>query len=335
VTFLFSVFFFFFFSSLSSTLPSQLRPIVSTSNSSVSSLSSSSAAFLLLSRRHLPFSLRLLPLLPLFLLLSSLSLSSPFIMAVTFTGAVPVPAAQSAGFSVLVTGAGRGIGRELVVQYAKAHADNVVIAGVRDPTAPTVRSLSAYPNIHVVQLDVSAEESIQSSVKEVQRLLPSGGLDVLINNAAIIGEAEAANPVKVTAQQFNAVFQTNVTGVLLTTQAYLPLLRKSTVGAKVINVSSSLGSNQYANIFGYPTVSYGLSKAALNYLTTAFRYAEPTITFLSIHPGWVQTEMGNSVGEAPTLIPESVQAVRYYIGQKSLQNTGEYLDTMTGNLIAY
>jgi NAD(P)-dependent dehydrogenase (short-subunit alcohol dehydrogenase family) len=254
-------------------------------------------------------------------------------MAVTFTGAVPVPTAQSAALTVLVTGAGRGIGAELVVQYAKAHKDNVVIAGVRDPSATSNLSFSAYPNVHTVQLDVSSEQSIRASVAEVERYITR--LDVLINNAAIIGDASAASPVKVTAQQFESVFSTNVTGVLLTTQAYLPLLRKSTVGAKVANISSSLGSNQYANLFGYPTVSYGLSKAALNYLTTAFRYAEPTITFLAIHPGWVQTDMGNSVGSAPTLIPQSVQAVRYYIGEKGIQNTGEYLDTMTGNLIAY
>ena len=54
-------------------------------------------------------------------------------------------------------------------------------------------------------------------------------------------------------------------------------------------MSSALGSNAFANAFGAPTVSYGLSKAALNYLNTAFRYAEPNVTFLSIHPGWVAT----------------------------------------------
>jgi len=252
----------------------------------------------------------------------------------TFTGAVPIPAPQSTPLSVVITGASRGIGYELVVQYAKAHQGNVVIAGVRDPSQAALKSLSAYPNVHLVQLDVASESSIRASVSEVERY--TSHLDVLVNNAGIYGDLEAGDPTRVTAQQFTSVFTTNVTGVLLTTQAYLPLLRKSSVGAKVINVSSGLGSNVYANAFGAPTTSYGLSKAALNYLTTAFRYAEPTITFIAIHPGWVATDMGKASGGAPpTNTADSVQAIRFYIQEKGIQSTGQFLDTMTGQIIPY
>ena len=145
----------------------------------------------------------------------------------------------------------------------------------------------------------------------------------------------AADATTVTSAQFNEVFATNVTGVLLTTQAYLPLLRKSS-NPKVINVSSALGSNIYANAFGKPTTSYGLSKAALNYLNTAFRYAEPKVAFISIHPGWVATDMGKAAGGAPpTSTPDSVQALRFYIAEKGIANTGEFVDMMTGNAVPF
>ena len=216
-------------------------------------------------------------------------------MSVTFTGAVPVPKAQTSPLSVVITGAARGIGYELVVQYAQAHKDNIVFAGVRDTAGATLKPLSAYPNVHVVHLDVTDEASVRASAKEVERFTPH--VDLLINNAGIFGPLEASDPLKTTVAQLESVFHTNVSGVLLTTQIYLPLLRKSVI-AKVANISSSLGSNAYANHFG-PVTAYGLSKAALNYLTTVFRYAEPKVTFLSIHPGWVQTDMGSSVGSPP------------------------------------
>jgi NAD(P)-dependent dehydrogenase (short-subunit alcohol dehydrogenase family) len=254
-------------------------------------------------------------------------------MSLTFSGPVPVPEPQTSPLSILITGASRGLGYEAVVQYAKAHKDNVVIAGVRDTSSAALKALSAYPNVHVVQLDVSKEDSIRASVKETSRYVKA--VDVLINNAGIYGALEAGDPVKVTSAQFQEVFTSNVLGPLLTTQAYLPLLRLSSA-PKVVSVSSALGSNAFANAFGAPTVSYGLSKAALNYLNTAFRYAEPNVTFLSIHPGWVATDMGKASGGAPpTTTPDSVQAIRYYIAEKTIKNTGEFLDCMTGNTIPY
>ena len=192
-------------------------------------------------------------------------------MSITFTGPVPVPVPQSSGLSVLITGASRGIGFELVQQYAAAHSDNVVVAAARDPSTATALTsfASSHPNVHVVALDVTKEASVKASVAHVQRVTKR--LDVLINNAGYYGEPEAGDTVTVTAEQLRAVFEVNVVGQLLVTQAYLPLLRQSTVGGKVINVSSALGSHTYAAVFGKPTVSYGLSKAALNFLTTVFR----------------------------------------------------------------
>ena len=254
-------------------------------------------------------------------------------MALTFSGAVPVPAAQAAGLTVLVTGAARGIGFELVQQYARAHADNVVIAGVRTASAAVVKRFSGLPNVHVVQLDVASESSIRASVAEVSRRVQR--LDLLFNNAAIVGEPEGRDPTSAPAAVFTSVFNTNVTGVLLTTQAYLPLLRQSP-NPKVVNVGSGLGSHQLANAMGSVFVSYGVSKAALNYLTTCFRYAEPKVTFVCISPGWVATDMGNEGGRtAPTQTADAVQAIRYYAAEKGISNSGEFFDVITGQQVPF
>jgi NAD(P)-dependent dehydrogenase (short-subunit alcohol dehydrogenase family) len=251
----------------------------------------------------------------------------------SMVGPVPVPKPQTTPLTVVITGASRGLGYELVVQYATAHKDNVIIAGVRNPSAEALKPFSAHSNIHIVHLDVADESSIRASVKEVERF--TDHVDVLINNAGIFGGAEGVDPTTATAAQLVEVFNVNVVGVVLTTQAYLPLLRKSSA-PKVINVSSGMGSNELVNVLGRPVLAYGMSKAALNYATSAFRYAEPKVTFLAISPGWVETDMGKANGGKPPVSPsDSIKAIRYYIGEKTAANSGEFFDVMSGKLIAY
>ena len=256
-------------------------------------------------------------------------------MSLAFRGPVPVPAAQTSPLRVLITGASRGIGFELVRQYVDAHADNVVFAAVRDPQSVTSAAVVAiaakHPNVHVIPLDVSKEESIRESLSFVTPL--TDRLDVVYNNAGIAGESD---PLKVSTEQLTTVFQTNVAGALTVVQTFLPLLRQSAVGAKVIQVSSGLGSNQNANILGIPIAAYGISKAALNYLNTVLSHAITDVTFLSISPGWVETDMGKAGGRAPpTKLKDSVQAIRYYTALKGIKNTGEFFDVMSGEKIPY
>lgn len=256
-------------------------------------------------------------------------------MSTHFTGPVPIPPTQAAPLRVLVTGASRGIGFEIVKQYSQAHADNVVFAAVRDPKGPTSKALAAFAvehsNVHIVPMDMDNEDNIRQSLSSVTSVTEY--LDVLINNAAQSGEGD---PLKVTKQQLTALFHTNVAGPITTIQTYLPLLRKSTQGAKVINVSSGLGSNQLAFIQGSPFISYGITKAALNYTNTVFRHTVPDVTFLAISPGWVETDMGSAGGyKPPTDVKDSVQAIRYYIATKSLANSGDFLDIMTGNIVPF
>ena len=259
-------------------------------------------------------------------------------MAFTFSGPVPVPTAPVA-LTVLVTGASRGLGLELVRQYAAARQDNTVFAAVRsvekaaESTSLLGAVAAAHANVHIVPLDVADEDSIRSSVQHVSRV--TSQLDVLINNAAIVGEPTARDVLALTASQLAAVFNTNTAGPLLVTQCYLPLLLRSSQTAKVMNVSSAAGSNALLGSYGTPNCSYGLSKAALVYLTGVFRCVVPTVTFLAVSPGWVDTDLGSSRGKAPTSVSDAVQAIRYYIEVKGVESSGQFFDIMTGQSIAY
>jgi NAD(P)-dependent dehydrogenase (short-subunit alcohol dehydrogenase family) len=258
-------------------------------------------------------------------------------MSLTFAGPVPIPAAQTKSLNVLITGASRGLGYGLVQQYAAAHAGNHVFAGVRSVSGQTTAALTAFakshPNVHIIPLDVSNDQSITGSVKYVSDIVDH--LDVIINNAGILGEVD---PLKATSKDLVSTFSTNVVGPLLVVQSYLSLLQASGEG-KVINVSTALGSNQYVWAFQSPLTSYGTSKEALNYLNNLLSHAIPNILFLAIHPGWVDTDMGGAAAEGtkpPTTIQDSVQAIRYYTAEKNAKaNNGEYLDITNGQIIAY
>ena len=254
----------------------------------------------------------------------------------TFTP--PQPEAQSSPLSILITGTARGIGLELVRQYAAAHPSNVVVAAARAPS-PALQALAAqHSNVHVVVMDVSDEASITASVAKVSAITPH--LDLLYNNAGIHGPEEARDPLKASKAQLTEVFDTNVCGVVLVTRAYLPLLEKAD-SPKVVNVSSTMASNvtavQAGQHYKYVSLTYGMSKAALNYATTAFRMAVPKVTFLAIHPGWVDTDMGSggALGKAPDVVEDAVQAIRYHIAQKKLENSGDFFDVTTGNILPY
>jgi NAD(P)-dependent dehydrogenase (short-subunit alcohol dehydrogenase family) len=254
-------------------------------------------------------------------------------MSATFPGAVPLPKPQTIPLTILITGGGRGLGCVLVQQYANAHKDNVILAAVRNPN--TARHLSDFAalhaNVHIVPMDVADEDSVRASVASVSKV--TDHLDLLINNAVIIGAADALT---VNREMFNDVLNTNVAGVLSTIQAYLPYLRRSTSSPKVINISAAGGSNVFANRAGPTWFSYGVSKAALNYLTSCIRLQVPDVTFLALHPGWVNTEGGASTGGVPPTAPsDSVQALRYYIAEKGKEHSGEFIDVCTGEIVPY
>jgi NAD(P)-dependent dehydrogenase (short-subunit alcohol dehydrogenase family) len=177
----------------------------------------------------------------------------------------------------LVTGANKGIGREIAAQLAALGA--TVLVAARDPgrLKEAVAGLrAAGGDVHPVALDVTDPASVTAAAAEVERGF--GRLDVLVNNAGISGGRAAQVPGSVDLDVVASVFATNVLGVIAVTEAMLPLLRRS-AAARIVNLSSSVGSlarmsdpgHYFARMPG--AVAYAPSKAALNQITVQYAKA--------------------------------------------------------------
>jgi NAD(P)-dependent dehydrogenase (short-subunit alcohol dehydrogenase family) len=125
-----------------------------------------------------------------------------------------------------------------------------------------------------------------------------GRLDILINNAGMMADdmskGTSAQPLEV----WRRTFETNLFGLIATTNAFLPLLHKSEAG-RIVNLSSILGSITYHATPGSPTYdfiapAYNVSKAAVNAFTVhlAYELKDSKIKVNAAHPGWVKTELG-------------------------------------------
>ena len=194
----------------------------------------------------------------------------------------------------LVTGANRGLGLELTRQLLAAGSR--VIAACRHPGKATALNTLAgeYPGrLHVLPLDVAEPKTHAELARELPLVLgDEGRLDLLVNNAGVLHSGERFG--HLTATNLDDSFRTNAAGPLLLTQALAPLLAD---GAKVVNLSSRLGSVGLTTRFGTP--SYNISKAALNMATAlmARALADRGIAVIALSPGWVRTDMGGADAE--------------------------------------
>ena len=221
-------------------------------------------------------------------------------------------AAQESGMTVLVTGANRGIGLELVQQMQAAGYN--VIGTARKPAE--AKELNA-SGARVLQLDVSDS----ASVAALAASLKGEAIDVLINNAGIKGHT-ASSFEETDFDQIAQTFDVNTLGPMRVTQALLPNVLASK-GKIIVQMSSTLGSitNNRGGYHGYRA-----SKAALNMFNSslALELAERGVTAIVIHPGWVQTRLGGA--SAPITTQESVAGMLSVIRGLSTKDNGRFLD---------
>ncbi|MFJ5779224.1 SDR family NAD(P)-dependent oxidoreductase [Streptomyces sp. NPDC093094] len=192
----------------------------------------------------------------------------------------------------VVTGANRGIGREVVRQLAGRGYR--VVLGSRDLAKgrkAAARADRGGERVTAVQLDVADEASVTAMAEWVTREL--GRADVVVNNAAILYDTWAQARTADLAEVQRAL-ETNLFGAWRVTQALLPLLERSP-HPRVVNVSSEGGS--LASMSG-GTPAYSVSKAALNALTLllAGELRGRRVLVNAICPGWVATDMGGPGG---------------------------------------
>jgi len=237
--------------------------------------------------------------------------------------------------TIVVTGANRGLGLEFVEQLS-LQKDNIVFATARSAKDATKLNDLAKQrgNITVVELDVNSVPSIEALVSAVSS--KSDHVNLLINNAGIYGSPEGT-AVTATQEDLRSVLDTNTIAPVLTTQRFLPLLKKAKSAdssAIVVFISSLIGSHSFdAAKYGFKGIQYSVSKAALNMVNTEFARQVEDVQFLSLHPGHVQTDMGGA--SAPMEKNTSINAMLSTIAKEAeSKQTGRFLN-YDGEVIAY
>jgi NAD(P)-dependent dehydrogenase (short-subunit alcohol dehydrogenase family) len=166
----------------------------------------------------------------------------------------------------LVTGANKGIGKEIARQLAAAGL--TVYVGSRDAARGERAVEEIGGDARPLVLDVTHAASIADAAHQV------GALDILVNNAGISGDDET--PDREDVDTFRLIYETNVFGVVAVTNGFLPALRRS-AHPRIVNISSGTGSLTWATGPQFPHrggyAAYRSSKAALNALTVYYAHA--------------------------------------------------------------
>jgi len=231
--------------------------------------------------------------------------------------------------SVLVTGANRGIGLELVKQLCSFGPNRIsyILATARKPEEATQLNALAshHENLSVLKLDVKNYNQYDEFYNHVSSIVGDKGLNWLINNAGILIRADFDS---VTPEQMIENFEVNAVTPLILSRKLLPLLKLSASQNKartqIINISSKIASiddNKSGNHYAYRT-----SKTALNQVSRSMSMdlKKDNIHVSMVHPGWVQTDMGGP--NALITTEKSATSMLDFLMDENKQLTGRFFN---------
>ena len=236
----------------------------------------------------------------------------------------------------MVTGASRGIGREIALRFAKAGYDAAIVysSDASKDKADEVASLisSCGSKALALKCDVSKSDEVNAMVASV--LDAFGKIDVLVNNAGITRDGLL---MRMTDQQIDAVLDANLKGVLYVIRACLPAMMKARSG-RIVNLSSIVG------LHGNPgQANYSASKAGIIGVTKSIakEVASRNILVNAVAPGAIDTDMFASLGDKireaivgtiplgrPGTAAEVAEAVLFLAGQTYI--TGQVIQVDGG-----
>lgn len=231
--------------------------------------------------------------------------------------------------TAMVTGADHGLGLALVKELLEE--DVTVFAGQFCQEEGGLDSLAGQygERLKIVSLDIGSTDSVRAAAAVIAS--QTERLDLLINNAGILGDIDSTIYDELDYDEMLRVFNVNSLGPLRMIQFLLPLLLQSE--AKFIaNISSeagSIGQNWRSSWFAYT-----MSKAALNMESNVVHAAlkESGAQVLLIHPGWMQTYMRGSLDIQAELTPEEsaakiIQLILERVGRRGeMRKEPEYID---------
>ncbi|GGJ38873.1 SDR family NAD(P)-dependent oxidoreductase [Streptomyces brasiliensis] len=219
-----------------------------------------------------------------------------------------------------ITGASKGLGHETARRLIEL--GHTVLVGARDPErgAAAAATLGA----RFVTIDVTDDASVAAAAADVAE--HEGLIDVLINNAGVHGPH--GDPSDLTGADALAVFDVNLFGVVRTTTAFLPLLRRS-ADPVIVNVSSGMGSLAITHDPSRAESSvvaplYTASKAALTMLTTQYAKALKDIRVNAADPGYTATDLNGHSG--PQTVTEGTDAIVRLATESSDAGSGRFID---------
>ncbi|MFD3452182.1 SDR family NAD(P)-dependent oxidoreductase [Streptomyces sp. NPDC058691] len=222
--------------------------------------------------------------------------------------------------TTFITGANKGLGHETARRLiALGHT---VIMGARDPERGG--AAAAGLGARFVRIDVTDDASVSAAAADVAA--HEGVIDVLINNAGVHGPH--GDPGELTGPDALGVFDVNVFGVVRTTAAFLPLLRRSP-DPVIVNVSSGMGSLAITHDTSRIESSvvaplYTASKAALTMLTTQYAKGLEGIRVNAADPGYTATDLNGHSG--PQSVTEGTDAIVRLATEGPGAGSGRFID---------
>ena len=215
----------------------------------------------------------------------------------------------------LITGANRGIGLALTAEVLKNKEKVISLCRESSDSDDLVSLQSTNPGrVELCNADVTVEKDLVNASKNIEHL------DVLVCNAGIMGARGGMMDEDNDYNGISDVLMTNVAGPFFTIRAFLNKIKRSR-NPKIIIISSQMGSQKHS---GSESYFYRASKAAINNIMISFsnELRRSEIPIVSVHPGWVRTEMGGSFATLST--QESASSLYKFIQKIDMTKSGHF-----------